>query len=109
MATVIIPNFLTEKVVDGLNTYQYTVASAAVHNCRIKMDHQPSSTMTISIVKAASVNATLATVTLAAVPDGPSQNTTILQAMANCAVNDTISFVITSSETSDKQLNTIKA
>lgn len=111
MATILIPNFLTQKVVDGLNTYQYTIQSTGLHNCRVEVDHIESSTMTISIVQAGSVNATLATVTL---PGGTSiagspQATTILMVCANCAVSDTISFVLTSSAAIDKQLNTVKA
>lgn len=109
MATVIIPNFLTEKVVNGLNTYQYTITTAAVHNCKIKVDKLPQSTMTVSIVQAGSVNTTLATVTLVAEDQSDGQSSIILNVPANCAINDTISFVLTSSNPADQQLNTVKS
>ena len=111
MATIIIPNFLTQKVVNGLNSYQYTTTSSAMHNCRIDIDHREASTLTISIVQAGSVNTTLATATL---PGGSSvagmpQGTFILQACANCTSGDTITFVLTSSSPIDEQLNTVMA
>jgi hypothetical protein len=109
MATIIIPNFLTEKVVDGLNSYQFTTTVAGMHTCRIVVDHRDSSTMTISIVQAGSVSATLATTTLPGIPAGSPQPNVILQGTANCAIGDTLTFVLTSSEVSDEQLNTVKA
>lgn len=109
MATIIIPNFLTQKVVNGLNNYQYTTTTAAMHNCRIEIDRMAKSTMTISIVQAGSVNQTLATVTLVAFPLGMPQTPTILQACANCAPGDTITFSVTSNAPIDQQLNTVMA
>lgn len=109
MATISIPNFNTEKVYNGLNTYTYTVGSTAMHVCRIKMDHRAASAMTISITQTGSVNATLQTVTVVAVPAGSPQTSTILQATANCVSGDVLSFVITSSASEDQQANTIKA
>jgi hypothetical protein len=111
MATIIIPNFLTQKVVNGLNSYQYTTASTAMHTCRIEVIHREASTMTVSIVQAGSVNATLATMTLAAgsSTSGGPQGTVILQACANCVSGDTLTFVLTSSAAIDEQLNTVKA
>jgi len=109
MATIIIPNFLTQKVVDGLNTYQYTIQNAGMHLCDCKVDHDGTSQLTISIVQAGSVNATLATITLPGNTDGNAVSTTPLQALANCAINDTISFTLTSSAAIDNQLNTVKA
>jgi hypothetical protein len=107
--TIAIPNFNTEKVYDGLNTYTFTVNTAGMHLCRIKMDHRAASTMTIAITQAGSVNTTLNTITVASVPSGSPQTSTILQSLANCAIGDVLSFVITSSSTEDQQLNTIKA
>jgi hypothetical protein len=111
MATIVVPNFLTQKTYNGLNSYQYTVASAAMHTCRVEVDHREASTMTISIVQAGSVNSTLATMTL---PGGTStaggpEATAILQALANCAIGDTLTFVLSSSAVIDEQLNTVKA
>jgi hypothetical protein len=109
MATIVIPNFLTEKVVNGLNTYTYTVGSTAVHTCRIEVDHLEASTMTIAITQTGSVNATLSTATLPGGLSGMPQNTFILMGIANCVLGDVISFVLTSSASSDKNLNTVKA
>ena len=109
--TIVIPNFLTQKAVVGLNTYQYTIQTAGVHSCRISVDHLNESTLTVSIVQAGSVNTTLATATLpgGTTPAGAPQGTITLIATANCAASDTISFVLTSSNPADQQLNTVKA
>lgn len=111
MATITIPNFNTEKVVCGLNTYQYTIQAAGVHYCRIEVDHHASSQATITISRSGSVSATLATLTLpgSSGSNGFSQSTTVLIAAANFAVSDVVSFAISSSNVVDQQLNNIKA
>lgn len=111
MATVIIPNFNTQKVYVGLNSYQYTIQNAGMHNCKIKVDHRTASAMTISIVQAGSVNATLATTTLSPTSssNGDPQSSAILNTIANCQPGDTITFVLTSSAAIDEQLNTVKS
>jgi hypothetical protein len=111
MATLIMTDFTDQKVVSGLNSYQYTIPTAQIYKCRITVDHREASTITVSIVQAGSVNATLATITLPGSPAnlGLPQGTAILQTAANCAVNDTITFSITSSDAIDQQLNTIKS
>jgi hypothetical protein len=111
MATIVIPNFNTQKCVDGLNSYQYTVQSAANHTCRIEVDHREASTMTVSIVQAGSVNATLVTATLpgSTTTSGNAHSSLILQAMAVCQPSDTLTFVLTSSAGIDQNLNTVKA
>ena len=67
--------------------------------------------MTVSIVQAGSVNATLATVTLpgSTTTAGNAQSSVILQALADCTSGDTITFVLTSSAGIDQMLNTVKA
>lgn len=109
--TIIIPNFNTQKVGSGLNSYQYTIQSAQLHNCKISVDHREASTMTVSIVQAGSNNATLASITLAGGSStaGAPQGTVSLNACANCQIGDTITFVITSSAPIDQQLNTVKS
>lgn len=106
-----IPNFNTQKTMVGLNTYQYTVGSTSIHSARIKVDHHQSSNLTVSIVQAGSVNATLATATVN--PSGTTttdgQSSVVLTALANCQSGDTISFVLTSSATVDNQLNTVRS
>lgn len=110
MATIIIPNFNTQKTMVGLNTYQYTIQTAGLHVAHIVISHHAPSALTCSIVQAGSVNSTLATVTVQPVttPNTTGQSSTILTATANCAVNDTISFVVTSSAANDQQLNNVK-
>jgi hypothetical protein len=109
MATIIIPNFTTEKVVCGLNSYQYTVGSTAMHNCRIIVDHRDSSTMQITISQSGSRSATLASLTLPGLPSGSPQPSTILQGTANCVTGDVITFTLTSSAASDQNTNNVKA
>lgn len=111
MATIIIPNFLTQKVGSGLNSYQYTIQSAQLHNCKIRVEHREASTMTVSVVQAGSVNATLATITLAGGSSaaGSPQGTISLNACANCQIGDTITFNVTSSAAIDSGLNTVKS
>lgn len=110
MATVIIPNFTTgEKVYAGLNTYTYTIQTAGMHTCKIRVSKRASSNMTISITQAGSVNATLATITVQ--PESTTTGNTVvpLRVVANCAVGDVISFVLTSSLPIDQELNTVKS
>jgi hypothetical protein len=107
MATITIPNFLTEKVVNGLNTYQYTALSAAMHIAKIRVTKPSGSGMTISIQQNGS---TKATVTLNGDSSGYGhQNTQELAVTMNCSINDTIAFVLTSSTASDEQLNSVVA
>lgn len=111
MATIIMPNFLTQKTMTGLNTYQTTLNIAGLHSARIIVSHHQPSNLTVSIVQAGSVNATIATLTVqpkgTAVTSG--QSSSILTAMANCQPGDTISFVLTSSATDDQNLNRVKS
>ena len=106
MANVNIPNFLTPKEVNGLNTYQYTVQTAAMHVASIRMDRRQNSAFTISIQQ----NGTpMNSVTVQPVDVSAIQSSQSLSATMNCAVNDVISFVLSSSAPIDQQLNTISA
>jgi hypothetical protein len=110
MATIIVPNFNTVKEYTGLNTYQYTVTAASMHNCSIKVEHRDASTMTISIVQAGSNNATLVTTTLVPATNvGDPKSVASLNVIANCSIGDTLSFVLTSSTAIDNNMNTVKA
>lgn len=108
MATITIPNFLTEKVVNGLNTYQYTTINTAMHVIRVNVTQPPASGMTITLSQSGSQSATLATVTL---PQSTVdiQGNYILQATANCVSGDVLSVALSSSQPIDKQLNTVVA
>ncbi len=108
MATITIPNMITEKVYCGLNSYQYTIATSAVHNCRMEVDHHSTSTLTMSIVQAGSASATLATMTLPGGPAGGPQSTAILNVPVLAVAADTITFVVTSSGAIDNDANNVK-
>lgn len=111
MATVVVPNFNTEKTYVGLNTYTYTIKTAGLHTAKIQVDHHAPSNLTVQIQQTGSVTATLASGTVQ--PTGSTvtagQSSVILVALANCAVNDVIQFVLVSSAVNDQQLNTVKA
>lgn len=109
MATVIIPNFNTEKVVDGLNAYQYTVKNTGVHNCRIILDHRDSSLIQVAITQSGSRSAVIASITLPGLPAGSPQTSVILQGATNCVAGDVITFTISSANPEDAGLNTMKA
>lgn len=109
MSTVIIPNFNTQKTVNGLNSYQYTVVSAGNHTCHMVLTHRDASMITASIVQTGSVNATLLTKTLPGVPAGSPQSSLILNTMAVAQPGDTLTFVLSSSASIDEMLNTVKA
>jgi hypothetical protein len=106
MATVIIPNFLTPKEVVGLNTYSYTVQNAAMHVASIQVDRRADSAFTIQIEQ----NGTpVNSITVAPVPSGSPQSSQSLSATMNCAANDVIAFVLTSSAPIDQQLQGVKS
>jgi hypothetical protein len=101
MATII-PNFLTSKVVSNLDTYNYTVQTAAMHVATIQLNELPPSGVSITIEQNGSPVA-------ASAAPAATQGAISLSATMNCAVSDVISFVISSSTPSDEGLNCIKA
>ncbi len=106
MATITIPSFNTgEKVVNGLNTYRYTIATTATHTARIVVTQPTDTGMTVAIAQNGS---TKATATLPAGAAGQ-QGNYILQVVMNCTATDTVDFVLTSSTAADQQANTVKA
>ncbi len=113
MATIIIPNFNTQKTLIGLNTYQYTIpadtAAGTIVTARMEVSHKQGSQLTASIVQAGSISATLATKTAqpTVTPNTTAQNMTIVIAKTTCSPGDTISFAVTSSATPDLELNTV--
>jgi len=110
MSTIVIPNFNTQKTMAGLNTYTYTIVNTALHTCRMMVSHHQASNLTASITQSGSVSATLATVTVqpVALPNSTGQSSVILTVVANCVSGDVISFVLTSSNANDQQLNNVK-
>lgn len=106
MSTITIPNFLTPKEVNGLNTYQYTVVTPAMHVASIRLDRHATSAYSMAIqLNGSPVNSA----SVAMLPPGSSQSSQSLSATMNCAANDVISFVLSSSAAIDQQLNTAKA
>jgi hypothetical protein len=106
MSTITIPNFLTPKEVVGLNTYQYTVQTAAMHVAKIQVDRRTDSAFTISINQ----NGTpINSITVSPVAAGNPQSSQSLSATMNCAANDVIAFVLSSSAPIDQQLQGVKS
>lgn len=106
MSTIIIPNFLTEKVVVGLNNYQYTVVNAGMHVARIRLSKHPASSLTCVINLNGSPQASL---TVQPVSGEGGQSEQVLSVTMNCSPSDIIAFNLTSSASSDQQLNNVKA
>lgn len=106
MATIIVPNLLTEAtVVNGLNTYEFTVVTAGQYLARIDVTQPSSSGMLIEIEQNSSVIASLQLPVGAAVTQGAVS----LQGVMNCSTNDVIKYILSSSNANDEQLNAIKA
>lgn len=110
MATIIIPNFNTQKTMNGLNTYQYTIQTTGQHTVRMVVSHHSPSNLSASITQSGSMSLTLASVTVQpiTIPNNNGMSSAILTAICNCAVSDVISFVLTSSTPNDQQLNNVK-
>ena len=98
MATTI-SNMLQSKVINALDTYQYTLATTAPHLAKIQLTEVPPSSISI-VIKQNST--TLATSTAPAA----TQNHIELAVPFMGTSGDVIQFVITS--TDDAKLNTIK-
>jgi hypothetical protein len=102
-----IPNVSQSFIVNTLDTFVYTVPAASVNNTvKVRLTDVTSlSGITLSIKQNSS---TLATVTGVAGQSGNNSCELDLVARANCAQNDTLSIVITSSAASDSGPNQIK-
>jgi hypothetical protein len=90
-----ITNLISSKVISNLDTYIYTVQTAAMHVASIAINELPPSGITVTIEQNGSPVA--ATSTPAA-----QQQVINLSATMNCAVNDTISIIVASSSPSDQ-------
>lgn len=111
MATISIPNFLSQKAVSGLNSYTFTAVTPGTHYCRMEVDHHSSSAATIAISRSGSVSATLGSLTLT--PNGSGvaapQSTAIVIGAANLLAGDVITFAVSSSAAIDQGSNNIKS
>lgn len=101
MATTLILNGAQSQVINQLDTYNYTVKTAAIHVASITLTTQPASGVSIIIKNNSSTVATFS---------APSADETTINLSASIAtaVNDVIGFVITSSTAIDKGGNSIK-
>lgn len=79
----------------GLNTFTYTVLVAGIYNFVIQSSLLVPSTLSIVINKNASPIAT------AAAPTATQSHIELEAAGINCAINDSITFVLTSSTATD--------
>ncbi len=96
-----IPTIESTHVIAQLDTYNYTVTKAQMYTVELDMSEQPASGLTIVIQQNGSTKATSTAPTAA-------QSHVPLRIVMNCAINDVISVVLSSSNTNDQQLNCIK-
>lgn len=89
------------KVLNQLDTYNHTALTASMYFVSIQLSEQPPSGMSILIQQNASTKASFSSPAAA-------QGVINLQVVLNCAINDVISVVLSSSNAGDKQLNSIK-
>lgn len=88
--------------VSGLGTFQRTIGTAGMHRLSIQTMENPPSGMSIVI------NQNGSSVASASSP-AASQQVINLQIVVNCALNDVITFVLSSSAASDNQPNGVNS
>jgi len=91
----------SSQVISNLDTYTYTVKQAAMHVARLTINEIPPSGLTITIKQNGS------TVVSTSAP-AAAQQVVDLSTTLNCAINDTISFVVASTTPSDTGPNAFK-
>lgn len=106
MATITIGNFNSEKVVTGLNTYQYTVSNTSMHVVKCKLIVPVSSSVSLVITQNGTTRLSASVISHDAY-DAQSQFP--FQVTMNCTSGDVIQFQITSAAAADNQLNVVKA
>ena len=89
------------KILNTLDTYNHTVGLNSMYLVSISVTEQPPSGMSVIIQQNGTTIATAATPAAA-------QSHIDLQVVLNCAINDTISVVLSSSTPSDNNINTIR-
>jgi hypothetical protein len=99
--TILTSPLLSSKPICNLDTYQYTVQSAAMHLVAVTINEIPSSGITVVIERNGSPVASTS------VP-AAAQSVINLSDTLNCAVNDTISVVVSSSVPSDQVQQSFK-
>lgn len=101
MSTTLTLNGAQTAVINALDTYIYTVSAAGSHVASIRLNVVPDSSLAILIKQNASTIASFSS-------PAAGQSVINLSCNINTSVNDTISFVLSSSATIDNQLNDIK-
>ena len=94
MATTI-NNLISSKIISNLDTYTYTVQNAAMHVASLGINELPPSGITITLQQNGS------TVASTSAPNAAQQIVQLSRTL-NCAVNDTISFIVASSTPTDQ-------
>lgn len=87
----------------GLNTYTYTVLKAGIYNFFVETTVVPPSGLSVVINQNGTPIAT------SAAPSATQQVVDITASGVNCAVNDVITFVLTSSSAIDTQGQNVKS
>lgn len=90
------------KVLNALDTYNHAALQNSMYMVAVSVSEVPPSGLSVLIQQNSVTKAT------AALP-AASQNHVDLQVVLNCAINDVISVVLSSSSAIDKGLNSIKA
>jgi hypothetical protein len=103
MATIL-TNLAQSKVISNLDTYNHTAVLNSMYYVSCILTEQPNSTVSITIEQ----NGTPVT-SIAAPGNGRTKQCSIVcQTVLNCAINDLISIVISSSNPIDQAINSIK-
>jgi hypothetical protein len=89
------------KVISNLDTYNHTALANSVYNVSIQLTEQPPSGISILLQQNSSTKASFSS-------PAAQQGVINLQVAMNCAINDVISIVISSSSASDQNINAIK-
>lgn len=101
MAQTLIQNGAQATVIASLDTYNYTVKTASMHVCAVSITMRAPSSISV-VIKQGSTTIATSTAPAAA------QTVINLNATMNCAVNDVISVIISSSAALDNQPNNMK-
>lgn len=89
------------KILNQLDTYNHTAMLNSMYMVSISLSELPPSGMSIVIQQNAVTKASVSSPAI-------SQNHMDLQIVLNCAINDVISVILSSSNVNDKQLNSIR-
>lgn len=90
------------KVINQLDTYNHTALSSTVYTVSVRLDVIPTSGISVVIKNNSSTIITSTAPTTA-------ENNVQVQAKINCAANDVIGVIFTSSTASDQGGNSFKA